>query len=197
MGWGSRQSLTGLLAPSGHSHARLYRRGALLSLRYDHARSMRNALAGNLSPSLTACNTDPLMTKHSMTNRCCIASRVLLPGAHLEPDLSMTAWLLATDHRSGWSDPWLPCRLICRWPLGYWSPITSPDDLRSAPWSLCHPVNVSPYEWPTWLSYADVTNYRWPTGSSITRMGDLLGSPRVALLFVFLFFVLFFFFFLA
>jgi len=45
------------------------------------------------------------MTMHPMTDRCSIASRVLPPGVHLGTDLSMTAWLLATDHRSGRSVP--------------------------------------------------------------------------------------------
>ena len=64
-----------------------------------------------------------------MTNRCSITSRVLPPGVHLGTGLSVTAWLLTTDHRSGWSVPWPLCQLICRWPPGYWPPITSLVDL--------------------------------------------------------------------
>ena len=118
MGWESNPSLTGLLTPSGHSRAQLYRRGALLSLRYDHARSMRNALAGNLSPSLTACNT--------------------------KPRWPCTRWLIGALLLLVFSPRVFILELICRWPLGYWPPITIPGDLLpdfSATWSTCHPAS--------------------------------------------------------
>ena len=107
MGWESHQSLTGLLTPSGHSRARLYRRGALLSLRYDHARSVRNALAGNLSPSLTACNT--------------------------KPRWPCTRWLIGALLLLAFSPGVFILELICRWSLGYWPPITIPGDLLPNP----------------------------------------------------------------
>jgi len=59
------------------------------------------------------------------------------PGCFLGTDLSMATRLLTTDHHTGWSPPWL----------------------------LCHLIHVSPCEWSTWLSAADVIDYRWPTGS--------------------------------
>ena len=136
MGWESNQSLTGLLTPSGHCRAQLYRRGALLPLRYDHARSMRNALAGNLSPSLTACNTKPRWP----CTRWLIGALLLLA---FSPRVFSWNWSVGghsvTDHRS-------PYRV-------------------SPPWLLCHLIHVSPCEWSTWLSAADVIDYRWPTGS--------------------------------
>ena len=126
MGWESNQSLTGLLTPSGHSRARLYRRGALLSLRYDHARSMRNALAGNLSPSLTACNTKPRW----LCTRWLIGALLLLA---FSPGCLSWNWSVGghsvTDHRSPYRgissmitlppDPRVPQRVvhvvICCW----------------------------------------------------------------------------------
>jgi len=119
---------------------------------------MYNALAGNLNPSLTACNTKP-----PMTDQCLFASRILPPGVSLRTGLLMATWLLTTDHRSGRSVPRPLCRLICRWSLGYWPPITVL--WRSSPWPLCHLVHVSPCERSTWSSTADVIYDRWPIGS--------------------------------
>ena len=82
--------------------------------------------------------------------------------------------------------------LVRWWPLGYWPPITILGDLSpdlSATWSvggnlvtdhrspllatvprpLCHLVHVSPCEWSTWFSDADVIDYRWPIGSKTFR----------------------------
>jgi len=143
MGCGSHQSQTGLLAPSGHSRARFYRRATPLSLRYDHARSMRNALAGNLSPSLTACNTRPRWP----CIRWLIGALLLLafcPQVFIWELICRWPLGLTTDHGSGWSVPWLLCHLICRWPLGYWPPITALGDLLpdlSITWSTCHPAS--------------------------------------------------------
>ena len=64
------------------------------------------------------------MTMHLMTDQCSIASRVLPPGVHLRTGLLVATWSLTTDHRPGWSVPWLLCRPIYRWSLGYWQPIT-------------------------------------------------------------------------
>ena len=55
----------------------------------------------------------------------------------------MATWLLTTDHHSGWSVPRPLCRLIYRWSLGYWPPITALGDRLpdlSATWSTCHPA---------------------------------------------------------
>ena len=74
---------------------------------------MRNALAGNLCPSLTACNTRPrwqytrwLISVYSLLALC----------------LQARVW-----------------ELVRWWPLGYWLPITILDDLSpdlSAAWSV-------------------------------------------------------------
>ena len=95
---------------------------------------MRNALAGNLSPSLTACNT-----------------RSRWP---------CTRWLISALLLLAFCPQAFIWELICRWSLGYWQPITFTL-------SICHLVHVSPCEWSTWLSSADVIDYRWPTGSII------------------------------
>ena len=75
-----------------------------------------------------------------MTDRCSIASRVLPRVFILE--------------------------LICRWPLGYWPPISIPGNLLhdySATWSTCHPFILELIRrWS--LGY-------WPP---ITLPGDLL-----------------------
>jgi len=138
MGWESHQSPTGSLTPSGHSRARLYRRGALLSLRYDHARSMCNALAGNLSPSLIPC--------------------------HTKPRWSCTRWLIGALLLHAFSPGVFILELIWRWSLGYWPLITIPGDLLP---NSSAPDHVSPCEWSTWLSAADIIDYRWPTGSTL------------------------------
>ena len=124
---------------------------------------MRNALAGNLIPSLTACNTRPRWP--------CIR------------------WLISALLLLVFCPQALIWELVCWCPLGYWPPITVLGDLspdlsaawsvgghlvtdppdhrswRSPPWSLCHLVHVSPCEWSTWFSAADVIDYRWPIGS--------------------------------
>jgi len=105
------------------------------------------------------------MSMHPMTDQCSICFSRSAPrresgnwsvGGHLvidhrsplwviclltslPPDLSMVTWLLTPDHRSR----------------------------RSSPWSLCHLVHVSPCEWSTWSSAADVIDYRWPIGSLV------------------------------
>jgi len=80
---------------------------------------------------------------------------VISPLTSLSPDLSVVTWLLTTDHRS-------------------W---------RSSPWPLCHLVHMSPFEWSTWFSVADVIDHRWPIGSTLNRMLKL--SKYLALFFVF------------
>ena len=79
---------------------------------------MRNALAGNLSPSLTACNT--------------------------KPRWPCTRWLIGALLLLAFSPQVFILELICRWPLGYWPPITVLGDLLpdfSATWSTCHPAS--------------------------------------------------------
>ena len=152
------------------------------SLRHVHARSVRNALAGNLSPSLTACDTSPrwpcirwligallllafcpqvfireLIYRWPLGYRPPITVLGDLPLTSLPTGLSVATWLLTTDHFFGWS----------------------------APWSLCQLADVSPYEWSTWLSSADVIYHRWPTGSrfmikSALRRFKCLGSLNSA-----------------
>ena len=105
MGWGSYQSLIGLLAPSGNSRARFPRCA--------HARSMYNALAGNLNPSLTACN--------------------------MKPRWQCTWWLISAYLLLAFCPQALVWELVCWWPLGYWPPITVLDDLSpdlSAAWPV-------------------------------------------------------------
>jgi len=83
------------------------------SLRYVHARFVRNALAGNLSPSLTACNTRPRWT--------------------------CTRWLIGALLLLAFCRQAFIWELVCRWPLGYWPPITVLGDLSpdlSANWSV-------------------------------------------------------------
>jgi len=76
---------------------------------------VRNALAGNLSPSLTACNTSP--------RRPCIW------------------WLIGTLLLLAFWPQVFIWELICRWPLGYWPAINPLDDLLpdlSVTRSTCH-----------------------------------------------------------
>ena len=131
---------------------------------------MRNALAGNLGPSLTACNTRPRW----QYTRWLISVYSLIA-------LCLQAWV--------WE-------LVYWWSLGYWPPITILGDLSpdlSAAWSvgdnlvtdhrspllaivplpLCHLVHVSPCEWSTWFSNADVIDYRWPIGSETLEGGAI------------------------
>ena len=119
---------------------------------------MCNALAGNLSPSLTACNTGPRWP--------------------------CTRWLIGALLLLAFCPQAFIWEMVCWWPLGYWPPITvlgglSPDfaaawsvgghlvsdNLSRSPRSICHLVHVSPCKWSTWLSSVDVIDYRWPTGS--------------------------------
>jgi len=119
---------------------------------------MRDALAGSLSPSLTACNTGPRWP--------------------------CTRWLISALLLLAFCPQAFIWELVCWWLLGYWPSITvlgdlSPDlsaawsvgghlvsDNRSrSPRSICYLVHVSPCEWSTWLSSADVIDYRWPSGS--------------------------------
>ena len=156
--WFLRRSRTFLFMASGITSTLMRD-----SLRYVHARFVRNALAGNLSPSLTACDT--------------------------RPRWPCTRWLIGALLLLAFCPQVFIWELVCRWPLGYWPPITvlgdqSPDlsanwsvgghlatDHRSPlwmtppPWPFCHPIHVSPYEWSTLLSSADVINYRWLIGS--------------------------------
>jgi len=79
---------------------------------------MRNALAGDLSPSLTACNTRPRWP----CSRWLISALLLLAFC-----LQAFIW-----------------ELVCWWPLGYWPPITVLGDLSpdlSVTWSTCHPAS--------------------------------------------------------
>ena len=64
---------------------------------------MRNALAGNLSPSLTACNT--------------------------RPRWQYTRWLISVYLLLAFCPQALAWELVCWCPLGYWPPITILDDL--------------------------------------------------------------------
>ena len=88
-----------------------------------------------------------------MTDQCSIASRVLPPGARMGTDLLVATWLLTTDHRSRWSVPWLLCRLICRWSLGYGPPrspllaVVSLISLPPGPRVALRVVHVVPYCW--------------------------------------------------
>ena len=74
---------------------------------------MRNALAGNLSPSLTACNT--------------------------RPRWQCTRWLIGALLLLAFCPQALVWELVCWWPLGYWPPITVLGDLSpdlSVTWSI-------------------------------------------------------------
>ena len=74
---------------------------------------MRNALAGNLSPSLTACNT--------------------------RPRWPCTRWLISALLLLAFCPQALVWELVCWWPLGYWPPITALGDLSpdlSTAWSV-------------------------------------------------------------
>ena len=146
MGWGSHQSLIGLLAPQ----ATLVRD----SLRCARARSMCNALAGNLSPSLTACNTRPRWPCTRWLISALFASRVLPPGVSLGTGLWVATWLLTTDHRSGWSVPWPS--------LDYWSPLLAIASL----------ISLSPGPRVTlWVVHVVLCcwRYRLPMTDRITR----------------------------
>ena len=74
---------------------------------------MRNALAGNLSPSLTACNT--------------------------RPRWQYTRWLISVYSLLALCFQARVWELVCWWPLGYWPPITILGDLSldlSTAWSV-------------------------------------------------------------
>ena len=131
---------------------------------------------------------------HPMTDQCSIASRVLPPGVSLGTGLLVATWLLTTDHRSGWSVPWPLCRLICRWSLGYWPPITVLGDLSpnlSAAWSVGGHL-VTDHRSPFWVICPltslppDLSVVTWlltPRSSllAIASLISLSPGPRVTL----------------
>jgi len=129
------------------------------SLRYVHARSVRNALAGNLSPSLTACNMSP--DDHALDDWS-----VLYCFLRSAPRCSFGNWSigdrLVTDHRSPF---WVICPLTSlptdpSVATGYWPPITSLDDLRSPFEVICSLISLSPGPRVT-LRVAHVIIFYW------------------------------------
>ena len=103
------------------------------------------------------------MSMHPMTDQCSICFSRSAPR-HESGNWSVGGHL-ASDHRSPF---WVICPLTSLPPdLSMVTRLLTPDhrSRRSSPWSLCHLVHVSPCEWSTWSSAADVIDYRWPIGS--------------------------------